>query len=215
MKITKRQLIRLIKESMYDPRQGLKKRQKAYDEFPPETRDKLETFLSSDDEFDQKQGHSLIDSLTGYEGKKGGYQDQKDYDMIDVNYILSEIPELSRLRDEAPDMFKRVIHTIRSGHIHVRSGKVSKGVVPTLSDMSTLEVYDIATGGDIFAEKRPDTSLSRSHWHNYVYDLLNQNHPPIGFFQNDPKNKEESQQASRKLIQFMLDQGAQVDLEVI
>ena len=214
MKITRKRLIRLIKEAMYDPRQGLQKRQQAYDEFPPETRDKLETFLSSDDEVNQKQGHSLIDSLTGYEGRRGGYQDPKDYDMIDVNYILSEIPELSRLRDEVPDIFNRVIHTIRSGYIHVRSSEVSKGVVPTLSDMSTIQVYDISSippGGTY----DPKTSLARSHWHNYVHDRLNQNHPPIGAFQNDPKNHEESQQASRKLIQFMLDQGAQVDLEAM
>ena len=115
MKITRKRLIRLIKEAMYDPRQGLQKRQQAYDEFPPETRDKLEPFLSSDDEVNQKQGHGLIDALTGYEGRRGGYQDPKDYDMIDVNYILSEIPELRRLRDEVPDIFNRVIHTIRSG----------------------------------------------------------------------------------------------------
>ena len=214
MKITKRQLIRLIKEAMYDPRQGLQKRQQAYSDLPPEAREKIDPLTTSSDVASQKQGHGLIDALTGYEGRRGGYQDTKDYDMIDVNYILSEIPELARLRDEVPDIFNRVIHTIRSGYIHVRSAEVSKGVVPTLSDMSTIQVYDISSippGGTY----DPKTSLARSHWHNYVYDRLNQNHPPIGAFQNDPKNYEESQQASRKLIQFMLDQGAQVDLEVI
>ena len=80
--------------------------------------------------------------------------------------------------------------------------------------MSTIQVYDISSippGGTYDPEK----SLAPMHWHNYVFDRLNQNHPPIGAFQNDPKNYEESQQASRKLIQFMIDQGAQVDLENI
>ena len=214
MKITKRRLVRLIKEAMYDPRQELQKRQQAYSDLPPEQREKIDLFLSSDDAFSREQGEMFVDAMTDYQGRSGGKADQEEYDMIDVNYILSEIPELSRLRDEVPDMFNRVIHTIRSGYAYVRPDEASKGVVPTLSDLSTLQVYDISSippGGTY----DPKTSLAPSHWHNYVYDRLNQNHPPIGAFQNDPKNREESQQASRKLIQFMLDQGAQVDLEII
>tara|TARA_B100002019_G_scaffold92475_1_gene79803 strand:- start:25 stop:669 length:645 start_codon:yes stop_codon:yes gene_type:complete len=214
MKITRKRLISLIKEAMYDPRQGLQKRQQAYSALPLEDQEAIDPLLSSDDEFSREQGEMFVDSMTDYQGRFGGKADREDYDMIDVNYILSEIPELARVRDEVPDIFNRVIHTIRSGYIHVRSSEVSKGVVPTLSDTSTIQVYDISSippGGTY----DPKTSLARSHWHNYVYDRLNQNHPPIGAFQNDPKNREESQQAARKLIQFMLDQGAQVDLETV
>ncbi len=214
MKLTKRQLITLIQEAMYDPRPGLKKRQQAYDALPSETRDKIEPFLLSDDEENIGQGEEIVDALTDYEGYAGALLDREAYDMIDVNYILSEIPELTRVKNEVPDMFNRIVHTIRSGYINVRGANATKGVAPTLSDLSTIFVYDISSipFRGTYDKKK---SLARSHWHNFVYDRLNKNHPPIGAFQTNPKNREESQQASRKLIKFMLDQGARVDLETV
>jgi hypothetical protein len=82
MKITKRQLRKLISEAMFDPRAArAAARERVNQSIPADKMSKLDDMLNSEDEETTVQGHNFLDTLGDYDSPTGdSYQDIKDFD---------------------------------------------------------------------------------------------------------------------------------------
>ena len=106
MKITKRQLRRLISEAMYDPQGTFDNK---FQSLEPDFRHKIQDLI---DDGNVEQAHSLVDTLTDYEGPGGSfdsYQDIQDQKQMFREGTKMRILDYLPNFDKLPDMYQNAM----------------------------------------------------------------------------------------------------------